>query len=93
MRRACIVCGAPSERSRCPRHPKRDEWHTAQYQANRTLVLARDTDCWICGHPPRAGDPMEPDHVLAVADGGDSTVTNMRAAHRSCNRARGAIHA
>ena len=56
---------------------------------NRSIVLAAAGNCAICGQPRRPGDPFEADHIVAIRDGGNDQISNLRAAHRSCNRRRG----
>ena len=62
-----------------------------QYRRVRAAVLAEERVCSLCG---RLGTPAEPlttvDHVLARANGGTHARGNLRAAHRSCNSAKGA---
>lgn len=63
------------------------------YGAHRRLraqVLAEERLCWICGGPGTPDDPLTLDHVIARANGGTHVRPNGRAAHRSCNSARGA---
>jgi hypothetical protein len=52
-------------------------------------VLAAATRCWYCHEPPRPDDPFEAAHVVAHALGGTGDASNLRAAHRSCNRRAG----
>ena len=53
-------------------------------------TLREETHCWICGEPGSPADPLTADHLLAVAAGGPSSRSNLRAAHLSCNSRRGA---
>jgi 5-methylcytosine-specific restriction endonuclease McrA len=90
MLRACLVCGRPSAGPHCPEHRKPFPYSTAEYRAARAQTLAEEQTCWLCGEPPRVDDPLEADHVVAVVDGGGSSRADLHAAHRSCNRSRGA---
>jgi 5-methylcytosine-specific restriction endonuclease McrA len=51
MLRACIVCGRPSERSRCPDHPyKRPDYGGRPWRRLRAQIIARDGgQCVRCG--------------------------------------------
>ncbi len=95
----CITCGAVFERrfSRqryCPSHQpdirspttkaRRDG--SGDYERNRLIVLAGNPVCWICG---QAGADSA-DHVIPVALGGSHALSNLKAAHLSCNLRRGA---
>lgn len=89
--KACTVCGRPSPGTRCSLHPKPARpYRTAEYQMNRALTLVEERTCWICGKAGSVEDPLTADHLIEVVNGGDSTRTNLRAAHRSCNGRRGA---
>jgi 5-methylcytosine-specific restriction endonuclease McrA len=63
---------------------------TRRRRKARALLLATATHCWICGQPPRPGDPLVADHLIPRAHGGPDALFNYRAAHRSCNARRGA---
>lgn len=60
-----------------------------QYRNARRVVLEEERACWICGGGPTPDDPLTADHVLPRARGGGHERTNLRAAHASCNSARG----
>lgn len=62
---------------------------TRAYRAARATVIANATHCALCHLPFKPGDPIETDHVVAHADGGTDTITNLRPTHRHCNRKRG----
>jgi len=64
----------------------RDNWTRAR---NRRTLMAFADRCEICHEPPTPGDPLEADHIIPVADGGNDTSANLRAVHRSYNRTRG----
>lgn len=52
----------------------------------RQLVWERDKGvCGMCGEPVEFDD-MEVDHIVPIAEGGDSSPSNLRAAHWRCNR-------
>lgn len=58
-----------------------------QFRIVAAYVLNRDKRvCWLCG---LAGADTV-DHVQPVARGGNDEPSNLRAAHRACNSARGA---
>ncbi len=61
----------------------------------RTLVLATEPNCWICGQPIDhtlpGTHPQGPtvDHIHPTAQGGPPlTRSNLRAAHATCNMQR-----
>lgn len=66
--------------------PNKDSYKRAQ---NRRILLANATHCHICGQPARHDDPLEADHITPVSRGGSDEFSNLRPAHRSCNRRRG----
>lgn len=89
--RHCLDCGALTKHgTRCPDCDFAN--HTAAYGGNwRNIakdVTSAATECYLCGLPPTPDDPFEADHVIAHANGGQSTYDNAAAAHRSCNRAK-----
>lgn len=45
--------------------------------------------CHVCGQPQRIHDPWEVDHDIALSRGGTNHESNLRLAHRSCNRDKG----
>jgi 5-methylcytosine-specific restriction endonuclease McrA len=45
--------------------------------------------CHWCGTGQGTGDPWEVDHYIPLSRGGTNHVSNLRLAHRSCNRAKG----
>ena len=64
----------------------RDEYATATYKRNRAIILQGEPNCHICGHP--GADTA--DHIVPIDAGGDSSVDNLRPAHRKCNSRLGA---
>lgn len=46
--------------------------------------------CWLCGAEITAVQPWDVDHVLPRSQGGSDELRNLRPAHASCNRSRGA---
>jgi 5-methylcytosine-specific restriction endonuclease McrA len=62
----------------------------AEHQRLGKQVLREESLCWLCGEPARPGDPLEVDHVVPRSKGGLTVRENLRAAHRTCNRSRGA---
>jgi 5-methylcytosine-specific restriction endonuclease McrA len=91
--KACIVCAAPCETGRCPRHPAprspssvaTSKW--AHRKARARMLKAGDLVCWICGRAI-APDDMQVDHILPVSKGGEHGAT--APSHASCNASRGA---
>jgi 5-methylcytosine-specific restriction endonuclease McrA len=63
---------------------------TRAYRKARAAVLAYATHCHLCGKTARPWDPFVVDHVVPRALGGPDIISNLRAAHRSCNARRGA---
>ena len=91
--RACL-CGSTtcSHRRGGRRKPGT---YGGQYQTNRAVLLARwvrdpETRCYYCGLRAKTDDPWETDHIIPVVQGGNDHISNLRPAHRSCNRAAGA---
>lgn len=84
-----------AEAARRPDRPSaRQRGYDAAHQRQRAAVLAESTVCWLCGHD--GADQV--DHVVAVSNGGTSTLGNLRPAHgtlpcptcdRRCNQQRG----
>ncbi|PRY05393.1 HNH endonuclease [Kineococcus rhizosphaerae] len=59
---------------------------TNEWKKARARVLARSTVCHLCGLP----GANEVDHVVPYSRGGGDNEENLRPAHRSCNRSKGA---
>lgn len=79
----------------------RDEWNTTAGRKVRAMCWKRDREqkarCWICGgvidytlKPSSTPEAWEPDHVLPRVRHPRLTLdpTNIKAAHRKCNRSR-----
>lgn len=64
---------------------------TRRQQKINAQVLREERECWYCGEPGRTDDPLEVAHVIAWSMYGSDDRENLRAAHLSCNRERGAL--
>ena len=73
---------------------------SGQRRSLRKRVFLRDRGiCWICGKPViwnAPNNPLNPsddeytlDHVVPFIYGGKWSMSNLRVAHRKCNRERG----
>lgn len=67
----------------------------SQWESNRKKIIATADTCGICGQPldksKRYPHPMSTvvDHIIPLDKGGHPTsLDNLQAAHRSCNRAK-----
>jgi len=66
-------------------------WSGRKVTRARAIVLAfYGPTCWLCGKPITNGQPWDIDHVRPRSAGGSDTLGNLRPAHASCNRGRGA---
>jgi 5-methylcytosine-specific restriction endonuclease McrA len=88
--KTCGVCGRPhpNRGGRCDQHkiPAR----TGTYSRNAAKVRATAIICHICGEGfTDPNDPPVADHVVPRGVGGSDNVSNLRAAHRSCNGRKG----
>jgi 5-methylcytosine-specific restriction endonuclease McrA len=86
--KACIICGRPGPTGRCDLHPKSPK-RSGSYTRNAAKVRAAATACHICGGAFTADDPAVADHVRPRAFGGSDSLSNLAAAHRSCNGRKG----
>jgi 5-methylcytosine-specific restriction endonuclease McrA len=91
MAKKLRVCGAPgcpelTTGARCPRHAL--PGYGTEHRRNSAHLLGA-ARCAICGGPFTAADPMERDHIVPLAAGGDHRPSNYQATHRSCNRSKG----
>lgn len=89
--KACCVCGrryvpvSPHERG-CDRHSGRKSRspttraQTTEYERARKAILATHPQCIYCG---RAADTI--DHIVAIANGGDTSAENLQPCCASCN--------
>ena len=86
IRRPCLNCGSlTSKTTRCDTcQQHHDQLYNSDYRREAKRIRDTATECWLCGHGPKADDPWQADHVVA----GDSR-SPLRAAHRSCNIRRG----
>jgi 5-methylcytosine-specific restriction enzyme A len=86
--------------ARCPEHKRqhnrqrelqRGDRHERGYgsewtKLSREIIRRDEGICYLCGLP--GADTA--DHVVAKARGGSDDPSNLRAAHRACNSAKGA---
>lgn len=70
--------------------------NTSQRDRDRATIRRAHPACGICGEPIDYTLPhLDPlafvvDHVVPIAAGGTDMLGNKQAAHRACNRAKGA---
>jgi len=79
--RACLTCGTPTTTTRCLTCQRLHRGGT--YARRSRQVRASATVCWLCGRGPDPNDGWEADHVDPT-----NPLSELRAAHRSCNLAR-----
>lgn len=65
----------------------RAEYHTSAYRTLRRLVMEQERVCWRCGGPGLDTDQLG--HVVALAEGGQTTRENCHREHAACNRKAG----
>lgn len=53
------------------------------------LVLRDGNVCYLDGLPPTDDDPLEIEHTRSRAAGGGNELSNLKLAHRRCNRIKG----
>lgn len=95
-------CGRLSPNTRCPAHTAqasraRDQRRgtrqqrglDAEYDRNRTMLMATVTVCAICGQPGMPGDPLTAGHINRREDGVDNSLDNLRPEHASYNYSQG----
>jgi 5-methylcytosine-specific restriction endonuclease McrA len=91
---ACLTCGRPFTRRsprdrRCPEHRAQDRSPSSlaaespEYRRNREILLAGHPPCDCCGKPATTAD-----HILPVALGGSSRLSNLVPACARCNYSR-----
>jgi 5-methylcytosine-specific restriction endonuclease McrA len=85
----CSICGRPSPTSRCEQHPKPPK-RSGTYSRDAAKIRASATVCHICGKPFTPDDPAVADHIHPRAFGGSDHISNLAAAHKSCNGRKGA---
>ncbi len=72
------------------------ERNTTRRNRDRARIKRASPACHICGQPIDYSLPyLDPgefvvDHVIPLAKGGADDISNKAAAHRSCNRSKGA---
>ena len=72
--------------------------HTRRDRRLAEQVRRRGDNCHLCGRPidytlpPGLPGSFEADHIVPHALGGQTTLDNLAASHRACNRAKGAKH-
>jgi 5-methylcytosine-specific restriction endonuclease McrA len=87
---SCARCRAEARAYDRRRGTPAERGYDGHYQRLRRQVLGEESVCWLCGLPPRAGDPLTVDHVVSLKFGGLNVRCNLHAAHASCNYGRGA---
>jgi len=63
--RPCLVCGTPTNGSRCPKHKLDRKWgrpHRRVRAEWEPLVAAGQVDCWRCGKRIQPGQPWDLGH-------------------------------
>lgn len=97
--RPCITCGVLTiGESYCADHkPVRTRPDTGRRREKKKFLYGKHykriakavreggSVCHLCGQGPREGDPFEADHVNPEL----GFMSELKAAHRSCNRKRG----
>lgn len=100
MRKACLVCGRPSDQARCPQHRQtsrpaatagggggRRYRGTATWRQMRTRIWERDGGrCGRCGRLVVDGEPWDLGHLVPHAAGGPFEADNLQVEHVRCNR-------
>ena len=96
--RACLDCGEPTPRPRCPTHTRLTEArrpsrrvlgrYDTRYLKLRDIVLREQPWCAMCRTPGTEADPLQVDHITPLARGGRNVRSNMQSLHRSCNAAK-----
>lgn len=67
------------------------EWSRGIFAALRDEVIrVHGMTCHLCSKPINAPDDLHIDHVVPWAEGGTTTLQNLRPAHARCNLAKGA---
>lgn len=96
--RPCLDCGTLSTKARCPTHTRaadqargsrQQRGLDAQYDRNRTILMANNALCSICGQPGTRKDPLTAGHIIGRAQGGSNDLSNLRVEHASYNYSQG----
>lgn len=90
--RACLVCGTPSNGSRCPRHARAGYTNRERLRRAEVVTLHVALNGWTCpgwGVEPHPSRDLTADHVEAVAAGGAEDGP-LRVLCRACNARKGA---
>lgn len=82
--RACIDCGAPSSRARCPAHVRARKRTRNANTIRARAVIAAQPWCSDCG----STTDLTSDHVVPLARGG-TNAGHQRTLCRRCNSRRG----
>jgi 5-methylcytosine-specific restriction protein A len=90
VKKPCLICGVPSDGSRCPAHqvsgwsawrPAGANGYGSSWERIRRVVLDEEPDCRICGAPA-----TDVDHILNRARGGSDDRSNLRSLCSACHR-------
>lgn len=102
-KRGCVKCrkqGGPWKSGVCPdcwSPPKRKpspavRGYSSEYKHNshqlKLLTWESSDPCWICLEPFKEFKDIEADHVIFKSQGGSDKLSNLKPAHRPCNRSR-----
>jgi 5-methylcytosine-specific restriction endonuclease McrA len=87
--KVCFCGRIAYQGNRRPLHPKPPK-RTGTYTRNAAKVRAAATTCYLCGQPFTPDNPAVADPRQPRAYGGSDDISNLAAAHRSCNGRKGA---
>ena len=103
--RPCLDCGKPARGNRCELHRRsqRDAmnrptaaargydsaWRKVVREVVTNHVLTHGWTCPGYGRAPHPATDLSGDHVISLADGGQSTAANVRILCRQCNSRKG----
>ena len=64
--KACAVCGRPSAAAHCIDHIETSKWKTSGHvrRTMRTIVLAQEHVCALCGKLGTPDNPLTIDHIV-----------------------------
>lgn len=91
MLKACVVCGTPSQQSRCPTHryqrPRGRAW-----RQQRQRIIQRDAyTCQHCGRQLHGTRDTHVDHITPLAQQpGPRTDAQLQTLCATCNQAKAA---